>query len=165
MIRALRQFQSQPEMPGAAMASRRRFPFRLRGDHICQALALAILLVLPHHAKSQNPRSTPIFGVPSSKPNDTSELLYDASGTEDERQLKVLNTMRQKSLVSDAAKLLKLARQLDAEIAAANSTALTPEQLHKIAQIEKLAHSVKVGMSTCVRGSPGLRDTLWQSNH
>jgi hypothetical protein len=86
--------------------------------------------------------------------------LYDATGTEDERQLQMLNVVRQRSMVADAAKLLKLARQLDAEVAAGNAGSLTAEQLHKIAQIEKLAHNVKIAMSTSVRGVPGYRSPL-----
>jgi hypothetical protein len=65
----------------------------------------------------------------------------------------MLNAARQKSLVTDAAKLLKLARQLDAEVAAANGNSFTPEQLHKIARIEKLARNVKEEMSSSVRDS------------
>jgi len=63
----------------------------------------------------------------------------------------MLNAARQSSMVSDADKLLKLARELDEEIAASNSSTLTQAQLRKVAKIEKLARSVRVGMSTVVR--------------
>jgi len=63
----------------------------------------------------------------------------------------MLNAARQSSMVSDAEKLLKLARELDAEIAASKSGSLTQAQLRKVARIEKLAHSVRVEMSTVVR--------------
>jgi len=49
--------------------------------------------------------------------------------------------------------LLKLANELNAEISA-NPEALTPDQLRKLATIEKLAHSVKEKMSTPVAGNP-----------
>jgi hypothetical protein len=65
----------------------------------------------------------------------------------------LLNAERQKALVADTNKLLKLVRDLDAEIGAANPDSLTPDQLRRIAEIEKLAHSVKEKMSTSVRGT------------
>ena len=63
-----------------------------------------------------------------------------------EKRLRALNAERQKQMVADAEKLLKLARELNDEVAASNSGTLTPEQLHKIAEIEKLARSVKERM-------------------
>jgi hypothetical protein len=70
------------------------------------------------------------------------------------RRFRALNDMRQKEIVSDTNKLLKLANELDAEVRKANSDSLTPEQLHKFAMIEKLAHNVKEHMSTPVAGMP-----------
>ena len=63
---------------------------------------------------------------------------------------------RHKSMVSDADKLLKLARQLDAEIASNPSDELTPQELHKVAEIEKLAHNVKAKMAQSFGGGPQL---------
>jgi ribosomal protein L11 len=65
----------------------------------------------------------------------------------------MLNADRQKTMVSDADKLLKLAAQLNAEISAANQGELTPAQLKKISEIEKLARKVREKMSTSVRGT------------
>jgi hypothetical protein len=58
-------------------------------------------------------------------------------------------------MVADANKLLKLARELNDEISAANRGTLTPDQLRKIAEIEKLARSVKERMTIGV-GQPEL---------
>ncbi len=58
-----------------------------------------------------------------------------------------LNVERQKQMVSDANKLLKLARELNDEVATANTGTFTPDQLHKIAEIEKLARSVRERMA------------------
>jgi hypothetical protein len=69
-----------------------------------------------------------------------------------EKQLRLINAERQKSMISDASKLLKLAAELNAEVAAAQHTgSFTREQLKKIGQIEKLARSVKEKMSFCVQ--------------
>jgi hypothetical protein len=70
-----------------------------------------------------------------------------------ERRIRALNMERQKEMVSDANKLLKLARELNEEVALQKSGALTPDQLHKIAEIEKLARNVKERMTSGV-GEP-----------
>jgi hypothetical protein len=64
-----------------------------------------------------------------------------------ERRLKMMNNERRKSLVSDSDKLFKLATQLNNEIANSNTGSLTPEQLRKVAEIEKLAHNVRDKMT------------------
>lgn len=64
-----------------------------------------------------------------------------------ERRQRALDIERQKQMVADAGKLLKLAKELNDEIAAANTGTLTPGQLRKIAEIEKLARSVKDRMT------------------
>jgi hypothetical protein len=77
---------------------------------------------------------------------------------EAERRLKALNADRQKSLVSDTAKLLKLATELNEQIAKSNTGELSPEQLRMVAEIEKLAHNVRDKMAMSLRGPqfPGL---------
>lgn len=73
-----------------------------------------------------------------------------------EKRLRALNAERHKSMVSDTEKLVKLARQLDAEIASNPTDELTPEELHKVANIEKLARSVKTKMAESFGGGPQL---------
>jgi hypothetical protein len=65
-----------------------------------------------------------------------------------ERRIRALNAERQKQMVTDANKLLKLAKELNDEVAAANTSSFTPDQLHKIAEIEKLARSVRERMTS-----------------
>ena len=77
------------------------------------------------------------------------------------RQFLLLNVQRQKTMVSDADKLLKLATELKAEIDAGDSASLSPEQLRKISEIEKLARSVKQKMSITVGVGPQLHDTFF----
>jgi len=71
----------------------------------------------------------------------------DYDPTMAEKRLRALNIERQKQMVADATKLLKLAKELNEEVAASNSNTLTPEQLRKVAEIEKLARSVKERMT------------------
>ena len=63
------------------------------------------------------------------------------------RRIRVLNMQRQKQIVSDSDKLLKIARELNDEVAAQNSSTLTPDELHKVAEIEKLARDVRQRMT------------------
>lgn len=76
------------------------------------------------------------------------------------RQVVLLNAQRQKNMISDADKLLKLATELKAEIDAGNPASLSSEQLHKIAEIEKLAHSIKQKMSLSIGGGPTVSDAF-----
>ena len=76
-----------------------------------------------------------------------------------ERRLRALNIERQKEIVSDANKLLKLAKELNDEVASAHAESLTTAQLHKIAEIEKLAHNVRERMTIGVGQPAGLEPT------
>lgn len=73
------------------------------------------------------------------------------------KRVRALNADRQKSMVSDAEKLVKVARQLDAEVASNSKDELTPQELHKVAEIEKLARSVKSKMALSFTGGPLLQ--------
>jgi hypothetical protein len=81
--------------------------------------------------------------------------MKDATGTEDQRLLQMRNAARQESMVSDAAKLLRLANQLHDEVASNTASSLTPAQLHKVQQIEKLARKVRAEMAICVADQQG----------
>lgn len=85
------------------------------------------------------------------------DAQMDAEGANDpfvtvltERRLRALNTQRQKLIVADTDKLLELAKELNDEIAKSKTGAYTPAQLHKIAEIEKLARNVKTRMANGV---------------
>jgi hypothetical protein len=71
-----------------------------------------------------------------------------------ERRLNALNSDRHKSLVSDTEKLLRLARELDAEIAANAGQGLTPKEMKDVAEIEKLARNVKEKMARSYGDGP-----------
>jgi hypothetical protein len=143
--------------------SARRAPVRwLRQAMLWQAMyGLIALAMLPapwgeaqnlpgsqHGTTLQQPIGQSVTGsndIPSSDP------------IENERLLRVLNADRQKSLVSDTNRLLRLVSELNAEVASSNADTLTPSQLHMMAEIERLAHNVKDKMSTSVRGTPAFQ--------
>jgi hypothetical protein len=118
------------------------------------ALALALLAVGTAHAQG----GPPVIHPPLAQPvNPNASGLDDRSEPDPAdaaRRIRALNNMRQKALVSDTNKLLKLASEFEAEIHIANSDSLTQEQLHKLATIEKLARSIKEKMSIPVAELP-----------
>ncbi len=66
------------------------------------------------------------------------------------KRITALNQMRHKEMVNDAGRLLLLAQQLNAE-----SAKLSPaDRMHKAAEIEKLAKSVRDKMSYVVGDEP-----------
>ena len=69
------------------------------------------------------------------------------------RRIRMLNEARQKSIVSDTEKLLRLAAALNAE-AANEDQSLVPDRMRKLAEIEKLARDVKQKMSFAIQGPP-----------
>jgi Spy/CpxP family protein refolding chaperone len=119
------------------------------------ALGLALLAALPAAAQAGHPEPG---GTPAQargpRSNDPFADLGDHDSAEQEKRLRALNADRQKSMVSDANKLLKLVTELNAELTSSNPDSLSANQLRKLAEIEKLAHSVKDKMSTSVRGTP-----------
>jgi hypothetical protein len=73
------------------------------------------------------------------------------------RRMRAMNIERQKEMVSDTNKLLRLARELNAEVAFQRSDALTPDQVRKVAEIEKLAKNVRERMALAVgQPQPGI---------
>jgi hypothetical protein len=134
--------------------------FRRRGSWSRQAVRrtvlLALLLVFPVVAQNgpQQPHGhlAPPFGQ---QPPDADDGSGDPVWRQ--RQLRLLNIDRQKSLVADTNKLLELARELDAEISSTSPASLTADQLRRVAEIAKLAHSVREKMSTSVGGGTAFR--------
>lgn len=70
-----------------------------------------------------------------------------------DRRIRQLNVQRQKEMMSDTEKLLKLTADLNAEVAKNQTASLTPDQLRTLQKIEKLAKSVKEKMSNPVQGT------------
>jgi hypothetical protein len=102
-------------------------------------------------------------GLPSAAPVVASQLppggqFGAADPAQEQKRLRAINLERQKSMAEDTEKLLKLARALNDEVEKTHPDALTPSQLHTLAEIEKLAHRVKDKMSYSFMGAPVLRE-------
>ena len=104
-----------------------------------------------------NGNGSMIQNLPNSRPQAGLGGVMETDSIFAEKRLRAMNADRQKSMVSDADKLVKLARQLDAEVASNPTDELTPEELRKVAEIEKLAHNVKAKMAQSFGGGPQLR--------
>ena len=128
-------------------------------------LAFALMLALPGGTQKLSslpePRAVPLAGQRAGGP-----IAETGNGdpVEQEKRLRALNAERQKSLVADTNKLLKLARELEDEVDHTNPDTLTPAQLRKVGEIEKLAHSIKEKMSTSVRGTQDFRPAFPAQN-
>jgi hypothetical protein len=79
--------------------------------------------------------------------NRSTTITDDENPVLTERRLLAFNIERQKQMVADSEKLLKLAKELNDEVAAGNKGEWTLDQLHKIAEIEKLARNVRERMT------------------
>lgn len=140
----------------------------LTADVLRPVVLLALFLVLPcARARAQSDQTG--TGQLSSHPLQSANGTIDPTADPDEedpatkqRQLQQLNAALHKSMVSDTDKLLKLVTDLNAELSSTNPDALTPDQLKKIAAIEKLARNVKEAMKTSVQGASTLKDALTQ---
>jgi len=129
---------------------------------VLRAAWLAALLALPaavYCQSSGNGNGSQQLGANQTsspmRPMPMDSSPFDSMGPRDsaqfEKRLDMLNADRQKTLVNDTNKLLALVKELNDEVAGSNSGALTPDQLRKLVEIEKLAHNVRDKMSLSVR--------------
>jgi len=144
--------------------------FGLRGSLrrvLCAIPLLAMMVALPSGAQVSNAGQFPSGNgqsrqrTPRSAP--TEDMDQPIAGSPGmpvfmERRLRQLNAVQHKSMVDDTDKLLKLVTELNSEISRTNTSTLTPEQLRKVAEIEKLAHNVKDKMRTSVRSAPDFEE-------
>lgn len=124
------------------------------------AFGLALLLTIPVAAQQPFPQFPTAGNGKYSQhdPGATGAIFADEAGA-DPKLARTLNAARQRALVDETDKLLKLARQLNQEIAESESSTLTDAQLRKLNEIGKLAKSVKEKMKFSVGGYPGLHYT------
>jgi hypothetical protein len=121
----------------------------------CVAMLLALLPAWSLSAQFTNQQAhPPVISQQIGQSVDDDSNLTGTGLSVYDRFLRARNADRQKSLVADTNKLLRLVNELNSEVARANTGSLTPEQIRMVAEIEKLARNVKDKMSTSVRGTP-----------
>jgi hypothetical protein len=136
-------------------------PFHGHSPAARRALCVALLLTASGGAQIR-PVSPSLPTLPSGAPVG-SRQDYDIPSrdpAEEQRRLRALNAERQKRVVSDANKILKLTNELSMEIARANPESLTEAQLRKLAEIEKLARDLKTNMSATALPSTGIQSPM-----
>lgn len=121
------------------------------------ALGLALVLGMPVAGQSPFPQFPSTNNGKQGRNYPDTNSQFGGEPNADPKRMRVLNAERQKELVSDTQKLLQLARELNAEVSDANVAAMTDAQLRKVAEIAKLARSVKEKMSFSVGGYPSFK--------
>jgi hypothetical protein len=122
-----------------------------------RVLWLAMSMLLPCGGQYAAPQSSQHTSHMASSDPDQGSSLDQIDPIRGEKRLRMLNAERQKAMISDTNKLLRLATELNAEVNSGNFGSLTSAQLKKVAEIEKLARRVKEEMSTSVRGTPPVK--------
>jgi hypothetical protein len=132
---------------------------KLRGRKIAErlacaaglAIAAALFVAVPSSAQNQVGGNGAARQMHEPMPD---EILAGPIGDPvfQERRLRQLSIANHKSMVSDTDKLLQLVTELSNEVGNTNPRSFTPEELRKIAMIEKLAHNVKDKMRISFQG-------------
>jgi hypothetical protein len=120
------------------------------------ALTLALspgLNVSSQQASSPPPSQPSLGNARSGSPDHLFQFGESDPETQRKRQ-RLLNTERQKELVSDTARLLKLAQELNQEVSSSESPTMSPDQVRKVSEIGKLARSVRQKMTFGLGGDP-----------
>jgi len=144
--------------PGLARYSSRRLVRRLPWAPLATilvALACGGPLAWPQQQSTSRPLViSPTRGTASDL--DVNSMGNSVDTIFRERRLRQLIAAQHKAMVSDTDKLLKLVIEFNAEIDNSTPAALTPEQLRMVAEIERLAHSVKDKMRSSVQVTPAI---------
>ncbi len=121
-------------------------------------LSAAFLVSMPIAMSDGQFQNTPVYHLPGAYDTEADEPSgANLNPVEEHRLLNALNADRQRAMVSDTTKLLRLVNELNAEVAGKSPQELSPNQLRKVAEIEKLAHSIREKMSYSVRGTAPYR--------
>lgn len=126
----------------------------------------AVITSLPNRSGAQSQQrgttttatSSPI--IPDMDPFDLTPN-YDgdpARAQMNEKRLQALNVERQKSMVAETNRLVKLATDLNTQINSEKHSQLTADQLRQLAEIEKLAHRIRERMSAAMMNPPPMNE-------
>ena len=146
-------FAAHESIPSQGARGRRRLVYG-------SALGLALLLGIPMAAQAPFPQF-PIPGNSRAGQHSSDDSSpFGADNSADQKRLRLLNDARQKALVSDTNKLLELAKELKQEMASSDSAVMTDAQLRKLAEIQRLAKSIKEKMSFSIGAYPSMNAPL-----
>lgn len=138
----------------------------MAGHRVRRVLVVAVLLLIPSCGMILGQQTSPSNAGLGTRPVSTPDPEMDLGMTGSihdpvfqERRLRELIAAQHKAMVSDTDKLLKLVTELNAEVDNTTPAALTPDQLRMVAEIEKLAHSVKDKMRNSAQGAQMFLDS------
>lgn len=147
MLTSSSELHRESAIPSAQEAVQARPAGRLRR----RIFGAVLLFVLPLAAQVPGIQMTGT-AAGGQQPRDD-ESISGIDARMQAKRIAELNKVRQKAMISDAEKLLRLAHELN-EDANAGGAGLSPaERMHKAAEIEKLAKQVKDKMTYAV-GEP-----------
>lgn len=129
------------------------------------ALGFALVLVAagsaPAPAQMQRntnntvPQRYPGQGQIATDPFDEPVYTVDPMREQAEaKRLRAMNEQRQKSMVADADRLVKMTADLNAQVNSEQRSQLTPDEERQLAEIQKLAHNIRQKMSASVKQTP-----------
>jgi hypothetical protein len=135
---------------------------RVLGARLILALGVALLLGLPCGGQQGSSDGSSISRHLQMQVGDPEEGLRGDMRNPllEEKRLRLLSIAQHKAMVEDTGKLVKLVSELNAEISSTNPSALTAEQLRKVAEIEKLARSVRDKMRISLKSAPVFLDSM-----
>lgn len=131
-------------------------PVACRSGCSAAVLFAAILFSLTLCSGQTSTSGNPVSRLPQRNPLPTQmddPTSAPGTGIFYERRLRMLNAAQHNSMVADTDKLVKLVAELNAEVSQSNAKSLTPQQLHMVSEIEKLAHGIRDKMRMSVRSS------------
>jgi len=117
-------------------------------------MVLALALTLPGQAQNNGSGQDTVVQRMNNRAIDPILQFGETDPIEEAKRLHMLNIERQKAIVSETNKLLKLAGELKAEMETDSSAPLTPAQMKKVGEIERLAKGVKEKMTLTLLNSP-----------
>src|SRR5450759_511637 len=127
---------------------------------VAMLVVLVIVIVPSGVSQKPAPSPSPTPPLPPTPPVFRDEKAPDygprperALTFEDVQYMKFI-VQRLQSMSLDTTKLLKLARELNAKVKESGPESLTKEDLHTLAEIEKLAHAVKWKMQSATMVPP-----------
>jgi hypothetical protein len=126
------------------------------------ALVFGAVMLLSPGCGAQSPGpagNNPTLGKRIPQPRDVDPSQIDTVGGVPayyEKRMQMLNAAQHRSMVADTERLVKLVADLNAQINSSKANSLTPDQLHMVAEIEKLAHNVKDKMRMAVRSAANI---------
>jgi hypothetical protein len=119
------------------------------GFSVLPARAQHVGGLVPAQTVTQIPNGDPMSQVSNMAPSPIDAKM-------EQKRLRSLNAKRQQSLRADTDRLVKLAAQLNAFINSTQQGQLTTDQLSAVAEIEKLAKSIREKMSEADSGAPSV---------